>query len=327
MNRNRDALIIAVLVAAFASFAGCATEPEVAGDRGAPAPLVEAHERVEAGSQKNARGRADHDGDGDDQSRSRDDDHGDGGRGEHHDDDDHQGNEEGGHDHHDHDGDEDCDSPALEVQVDPSLSPEVEDYVEPDGLSFRHARITYDDGANDFISNQLVLYDVSTRDLRQVLRRWRGRVVREIAAGRPEPDGYLVEVDPSTAHPEHFARDLERILGERPTGTLTFSSDEALATVVIAAAEAAEGRTVGVNVVMRPAGLDNARVTEGPMGAPLAPGSGALYSPNPFNWVNFSATLGAHHGVPQAWQFLAQNGPSSGSRSRCWIRGSSRAPI
>ena len=169
-----------------------------------------------------------------------------------------------GHGHHDHD---ECDSDELSILVDTSLRAEAEDYVEPDGLRFEHGRIVDDEGANDFVLNQLILYDIPRRELRRVLRRWNGSVARELDEGGIDPAGYLVEVDPSTAEPGRFERDLERILGESPTGTLTFSSPEALATFTIAAAEAADGVTVGINMVMPPAGFDNGRVLEGPEGA------------------------------------------------------------
>ena len=112
----------------------------------------------------------------------------------------------------------------------------------------------------------------------------------------------LVRIDPSAANiaalPAHMLQANPNV-----TGALRFSSAEGMRLFAVAAEEAANGLTVGLNFVAQPASdFLNGVSTEAATGQPEL--NGSPYSSNVFGWSYMKQVSPSGFGVTHAWQAL-----------------------
>lgn len=190
------------------------------------------------------------------------------------------------------------------VGVDESLEPITESLppLEEDGpprplAVMRNARgiITH------FVENELWLVADTLEDADAVADRLGAQILRteidhgggpHVLLGISAPDDHVGDL------PTHLTA-----LRPGISDAIAVSSAAGRNLLALAAAEAAAGSTIGVNVMGLPDGIREGLTLDarfGPLFAPTPSG----WSRNAFNWVHFGAGFVQDIGVPQAWQLL-----------------------
>src|SRR6266511_4198382 len=182
----------------------------------------------------------------------------------------------------------------------------------PDGTSRQLAAIVDDLGNRGvFVEDELIVVTNDSKQLNDVLNRWRGEVVDTIDPARNDiadlSPQHLVRVDPTAADPAelpgllaalHPARDIQHRV----------SSERAIHVLTVAAMEATSGLTVGINWLATPADIPGGATREsstGPAGYNTDP---AVYAGNAFDWFHLDDGGRLDIGVTQAWTLLARTG-------------------
>ena len=182
----------------------------------------------------------------------------------------------------------------------------------PDGTSRQLAAIVDDLGNRGvFVEDELIVVTNDSKQLNDVLNRWRGEVVDTIDPARNDiadlSPQHLVRVDPTAADPAelpgllaalHPARDIQHRV----------SSERAIQLLTVAAMEATSGLTVGINWLATPADIPGGATREsstGPAGYNTDP---AVYAGNAFDWFYLDDGGRLDIGVTQAWTLLARTG-------------------
>ncbi|WP_191621431.1 S8 family serine peptidase [Marinihelvus fidelis] len=157
-----------------------------------------------------------------------------------------------------------------------------------------------------FFSTEIVVERPMAAD---IASRWNGVIMAELPAVLPgEPELALVLVDTSLADPAEFP-DFEAQLTDTRGAVIQVSSEQGLALLTIAAAEAAAGHMIGINWIGRPGGYEDGYLAEsptGPNGWTDLPGG--AWSNNPYNWNHMRAGSDLGLGVVEAWTLLDEAG-------------------
>jgi subtilisin family serine protease len=182
--------------------------------------------------------------------------------------------------------------------IDPSVQPAVAALPGPDGTVRPVGGAADPDGVvTSFVSNEIVVATDDRALLDSILDRYSGEILLETdpdAYGLAGPTIYLLRVDVATAELEALAADLAAIGGDG--GTAVFSDGDSAGVVAIAAAEAAAGNPVALNIVGSGAAIPD--LTDE---APTGPSG---YVPNVYEWGYMRRGTMIDIGVPEAWSLL-----------------------
>ncbi|MBE2223087.1 MAG: S8 family serine peptidase, partial [Anaerolineae bacterium] len=158
-----------------------------------------------------------------------------------------------------------------------------------------------------FVVNEIVVQTDLDGILIGLLKRTGGEVLMEIDpsdAGITDlPKTYLVRVDLSTADTSDFVADIESLADSdiQSAGEFAFSSQSGVDVFSIAAAEAMDGLTVGINWVSETGAI--------PVSSNEAPnGVDGGYSPDAYDWLHYAAGTTQDIGVPEAWTLMHRGG-------------------
>lgn len=155
----------------------------------------------------------------------------------------------------------------------------------------------------EFVANELILATDDTEQLAALLERWSGEVVQEFTPDTeaiPDmPAVYLVRIDAPTTELDALAADLAAI-DAQGTGEHRVSSEQGLALIATAAADAADGVPVGLNWIAQG---DARFLDRESREAPSANGIDG-YQPNAWTWPFLSADAPQRFGVPEAWRLM-----------------------
>jgi serine protease len=158
---------------------------------------------------------------------------------------------------------------------------------------------------SDFASDELIVVTDDGGALERLLERRNGEVLRSFDPAeygfeslRPR---YLVHIDASTVDPERLTADLEA-LGVEARGEHRLSSKDALGLFAVAASEAVDGMTVGLNWLAQGATIRTRTTTE----APTADTSLTAYTPNAYGWAHLANGTVQDTGIGEAWNLLAR---------------------
>ena len=190
------------------------------------------------------------------------------------------------------------------VGIDPALEPVLEflpamdDGVERPLAAMRNARgiIT------DFVENELWLTSLDPGAAAELAGRLGAEILADII-GDDDSIHTLLRVETPAADPLSLPGNLE-LLRPGVTDAVAVSSAAARNLLATAAAEAAAGLQVGINILGLPDGIREGFTIDGLEG----PGGFATtttgWSRNAFNWLHFSTGTVQDIGVPEAWQLL-----------------------
>lgn len=158
-----------------------------------------------------------------------------------------------------------------------------------------------------FVVNELVLQTDDQSAVNSLLARTGGEVLLildpEDAGLTTLPKSYLIRVNLSTADLAGLTEDVTALIDPdiKSAGRFAFSSNDATRLFAIAADEAVDGLTIGVNWLNQVDAIpDNS--FEAPNGADAA------YSPNAYNWPHFARGTTQDIGVPETWTMLWRAG-------------------
>jgi len=182
----------------------------------------------------------------------------------------------------------------------------------PDGAPRQFAAVADDLGNRGiFIEDELIVMTADPKQLNGVLSRWSGEVVDTIDPAENDIAGmspqYLVRVDPTTADPAELPG---LLAGMHPARDIAHrvSSERALQLLTVAATEASNGLTVGVNWVASSADIPGGATRESITGPAGYNTDRAVYWGNAFDWFYLVDGGLLDIGVTQAWTLLARTG-------------------
>ena len=161
-----------------------------------------------------------------------------------------------------------------------------------------------------FVANEIVVQTDLDGILIGLLQRTGGEILLEMDpadAGITDlPKTYLVRVDLSKADTSEFAANIESMMDSDigSAGKFTFGATSGVKVFSMAAAEAVDGLTIGINWVSDSLAIPNTSV-EAANGPTLG---GVAYSPDAYNWPHFAAGTTQDIGVPEAWTLMHRAG-------------------
>jgi serine protease len=182
----------------------------------------------------------------------------------------------------------------------------------PDGTPRRPAAIVDEYGHRGlFIEDELIVVSDDLKTLNAVLDRWHGEVVATIDPAEHDISGasrqHLVRLDPTAAD----SAELPGLLAElQPTRDISHrvSSERALQLFTVAALEAKDGLTVGINWLGTSADIPGGATLESPTGPAGFNTDRSVYSGNAFDWFYLRDGGTLDIGVTEAWTILARTG-------------------
>jgi serine protease len=203
----------------------------------------------------------------------------------------------------------------LSFDVDPELKPAIDALPawEPDGEPRRLARITDELGHEiDFVENELLLLTDDEDELDAFLERWDGEIVHTTKpreeGGLDMPNSYIIRVEPTRGDPATLTANV-RTMDAASRGAHHVSTDGALRLIAAAAADAADGLTVGINPLFESHDFGDRQVEEAQTGEELG---GIAYDKNPMEWPHLRRGGGQTIGVSEAWRALELAGKLGG---------------
>ena len=196
--------------------------------------------------------------------------------------------------------------------IDSSVKPSQTELPGIDGGAPRPLTAVKDPRGNvaTFVENEIVVQTDLNGILIGLLQRTGGEVLMEIDpadAGITDlPKTYLVRVDLSKADTSDFAANIETMMDSDIGSAGEFAFGEAAGVQVfsMAAAEAVDGLTIGINWVSDTSAIPNFS-REAASGPTLG---GVAYSPDAYNWPHFAAGTTQDIGVPEAWTLMHRAG-------------------
>ena len=161
-----------------------------------------------------------------------------------------------------------------------------------------------------FVANEMVVQTDDAAALAALLARTSGEIILEVdpmdAGIKTLPKMYLVRVDLDTADLSNLVADITALMeGEiESAGEFIFSGEDGARAFALAAAEAQDGLTVGINWVG-----ETTSVPDDSVEAPGGPIVGGLpYDSDAYNWPHFAQGTVQDIGVPEAWTLLHRGG-------------------
>ncbi|MFO7678729.1 MAG: S8 family serine peptidase [Chloroflexota bacterium] len=196
--------------------------------------------------------------------------------------------------------------------IDSSVKPFQADLPGFDGVTPRPLTAVQDPRGNvsTFVANEILVQTDLDSILIGLLTRTGGEVLLEIDPADAGITGldkmYLVRVNLDTADTSNFAADIESLMdsGIGSAGEFAFGDAAGVDVFSIAAAEAVDGLTVGINWVSQPGAIPTSSL-EAPNGPSMG---GVAYSPDAYDWPHFTAGTTQDIGVPQAWTLMHRAG-------------------
>jgi hypothetical protein len=182
----------------------------------------------------------------------------------------------------------------------------------PDGTPRQLAAVVDDLGNRGvFIEDELIVMTTDPKELNGVLSRWSGEVVDTIDPAENDIAGmspqYLVRIDPTAADPAELPGLLAGLSPARDVNHRV-SSERAIQLLTVAATEASNGLTMGVNWVATGADIPAGATREGLTGPAGYNADRTVYWGNAFDWFYFADGGVLDIGVTQAWSLLARTG-------------------
>jgi len=181
----------------------------------------------------------------------------------------------------------------------------------PDDTERRLAAVVDDLGNRGvYIEDELIVVTDDPKALNGVVDRWHGEVIDTIDPARKDIAGmspqYLVRVDPSGADTAELPEMLARL---NPTRDIAHrvSSERAIQLLTVAATEATNGLTVGINWLATGADIPSGATRESDTG-PVGFNTGPVYWGNAFDWFYMRDGGTLDIGVTQAWSVLGHTG-------------------
>lgn len=159
-----------------------------------------------------------------------------------------------------------------------------------------------------FVTNELVVVLEDLAAVNRLAKRLRGRVLLSSAPSKQSgaPRTHLVQVNPTSVSVASLGPDLAE-LSDGP-GALRVSSRQGAQLLAIAAREAVNGLTVGINWIGEPYDIESGETSESPIGPAGFPSPPGVYSSDAFDWAHLNNTGSAAYGVTDAWQLLEGTG-------------------
>jgi serine protease len=217
-----------------------------------------------------------------------------------------------------------CGGPAT-FAVDGSAKPARKALPKLGGRRRPLARVVNSDGsAADFVANEIIVQARNRKQLRRVLRRWRGKVLGK-AAVPGKADTYLVRIR-RAGNPLGLPADVRKLSKTRGTSTLV-SSGRGLGTLAAVADEAARGRAVGLNWVGAGDGYVEGFTSDSPTGPPGFNVSGGSWSRDAYDWIHLAGGGPQDTGVAPSWTLLAKLGRLRPNSIRVGILDMGFAPV
>jgi hypothetical protein len=179
---------------------------------------------------------------------------------------------------------------------------------------------------SDFAADELVVVTDDQAALEKLLERRNGKLIRSfdpaeygLESLRPR---YLVHLDASSVDPARLTANLEA-LGVEARGEHRLSSREALGLFAVAADEAIEGMTVGLNWLAEGSTIRTRTTTE----APTATFPG--YTPDAYLWAHLANGTVQDTGIGEAWNLVARANrlPAAGTGPRLGVLDRGFAPF
>jgi hypothetical protein len=184
---------------------------------------------------------------------------------------------------------------TFRYTVDPSVVPAVASIEGPDGPRPVAAAADDEGTVTSFVANEIIVATEERSIVDDILGQHGGTIISETRLsdyGIDGPTTYIIRVDVATADLAGFGADMESI---GSGGEITFSDNEAAGLVAIAAAGAAAGLPVGINVVG--AGVS---IPDSTAEAPNDDGDPR----DAYRWNTLRRGTVIDIGVPEAWSLL-----------------------
>lgn len=206
----------------------------------------------------------------------------------------------------------DNDTRSYKVTVDATVRPFVDSVPNDDGQPRPVAALTDKSGIPAaFVENELIVSTSDAAALDALLKRWNGTIVKKVT---PEDYGfamdpiYAIRVQTEEADASQLANDLGRLNADKNRNDVRVSSEAGRNLVAIAAGEAVDGMSIGLNFVHEPTGFRERDTREGAMASRVLTSSDGSYrenwNPDPFQWSYFRAGGAQNFGVAEAWRVL-----------------------
>lgn len=196
--------------------------------------------------------------------------------------------------------------------VDGSVQPSQPELPGLDGVTPRPLAAVRDPRGtvSTFVVNELVLQTEDVNELNRFLATTGGELLLtldpETAGITNLPKLHLIRVDVTKGDPAGLVADVTALIEPEieSAGQFTFSSADAVGLFALAADEATNGLSIGVNWV-GDAGAIPTSSTEAPTGGSLG---GVAYSPDAYRWAHLARGTTQDIGVPETWTLLSRAG-------------------
>ncbi|MFD0519388.1 S8 family peptidase [Paractinoplanes durhamensis] len=177
-----------------------------------------------------------------------------------------------------------------------------------DGIARPVAGLTDSAGVHsDFVADELILTSADPAAADALAKRWGGTVlIKNDPKIKDFVPQFLVRVEPGLADPSKLSDLLGKLNpGREQADALAVSSKAGLGLLTIAATEAVDGLTVGINWLAEPDGIANGSTNEaliGPDG--FGNNSGSAYDRNAYTWSYLNSGSTQDIGTAPAWTLL-----------------------
>jgi hypothetical protein len=163
----------------------------------------------------------------------------------------------------------------------------------------------------DYVTNELMLFTDDGDELRGLMERWGGELVRSLSAAdlglTGVPALHLVRVDTTGAGTDTLVADWQA-LHESRGGAFRVSSDAGLRLLAVAGREAASGLAVGVSWMGQPTDYAARFTIEAPAGFGGFNSSGDRYVGDAYDWHFLNRGSEQDIGATEAWTLLHRAG-------------------
>ncbi len=196
--------------------------------------------------------------------------------------------------------------------VDPSVTPSQNELPGLDGGAPRPLTAVRDPRGtvSTFVANELVLQTDDDAALAAFLARTGGEILLTIDPASSGvtglPKTYLVRANLNQADVSGLSDDVNALIDPeiQSAGRFAFGSQDGVRAFALAADEAVDGLTVGVNWVsdLQAIPLDSREAPNGPNVG------GVAYTPDAYDWAHFAQGTIQDIGVPEAWTLMSRAG-------------------
>lgn len=163
-----------------------------------------------------------------------------------------------------------------------------------------------DGTVSTFVANEIVVQTNDAGALADFVAQTGGEILLDVDPAANNVPGLaklaLVRVNLSTADTSDFVADIENLADSDigSFGEYAFGSQAGVDVFAIAAEEAMDGLTVGINWVSETEAI--------PVSSNEAPNGPGGYSPDAYDWLHFAAGTTQDIGVPEAWTLMHRGG-------------------